>query len=65
VQPDEMPTMVFVLVGVAVALALLGVLAVTAALAQISDLPFPEQAGRESDRGVSAGHERATVPARR
>jgi len=50
-----MPYMVLVLVGVAVALGLLGVLAVTAALAQISDLPFPEAAApRKPDSPATA-----------
>ncbi len=48
-----MPIMVLLLMGVAILVAVLGVLAVTAALAQISDLPFPEPAapgGRKKAR---------------
>jgi hypothetical protein len=46
-----MPLMLLLLIGAAVVVGLLGVLAVTAALTQISDLPFPEaSAPREREK---------------
>ena len=45
-----MPLMLLLLIGAAVVVGLLGVLAVTAALTQISDLPFPEAASEPRTR---------------
>ena len=51
-----MPFMVLLLMCVAILVAVLGVLAVTAALAQISDLPFPEPTGPQGRKTVRLRH---------
>jgi hypothetical protein len=45
--------MLLLLIGAAVVVGLLGVLAVTAALTQISDLPFPEASAPQTREKAS------------